>query len=144
MNGQNHMPHDHHHIFHCILPDQSYSQAVTSRSNMCNSLVISDINIRPPPPTNTNKPVIGMGQEKFEDNKMKNYGECKLKRASKIDEGEDDFEADFQAFSKKYDEEDESHYKFMALLPAKNGLTSVSTPTKGKVGLDFPMKGMIC
>lgn len=85
-----------------------------------------------------------MGQETFEDNKMKNYGERKLKRAHKIDEGEDDFEADFQAFSKKCDEEDESHYKFMALLPFKEGLTSVSTPTEGKVRLDFPMKGMIC
>ncbi|KAG0523845.1 hypothetical protein BDA96_07G158100 [Sorghum bicolor] len=81
-----------------------------------------------------------MGQETFEDNKMKNYGERKLKRAHKIDEGEDDFEADFQAFSKKCDEEDESHYKFMALLPFKEGLTSVSTPTEGKVRLDFPMK----
>lgn len=85
-----------------------------------------------------------MGQEKFQDHKMKNYGECQFKRARKIDEEEDDFEAEYQAFSKKYDEKDESHHKLMALLSFKNGHTKASTPTKEKVGLNFPMKGMIC
>lgn len=72
---------------------------------------------------------------------MENYGECELKRVRKIDEREDNFEADYQAFSKEYDEKDESHRKFMALFPFKDDLIDVSGPTKEKAGFNFPMKG---
>ncbi|CAL5005914.1 unnamed protein product [Urochloa decumbens] len=96
---------------------------------MCNGLVISDLNIRPPMPTITNNPVAEMGQEMIHEKKIRNFGICRAKRVWKIDEDEEDFEADFQTFLKKYNDEDN-------FVPLMDG----SGSKKEKVGLNFIKK----
>ncbi|OEL28756.1 hypothetical protein BAE44_0010225 [Dichanthelium oligosanthes] len=90
---------------------------------MCNGFIISDLNIKPPAARITNKRVVEMGQERIQEKKIKNYGECRVKRMWKIDEDDEDYEADFQAYLKKSNEED--------------NLVYISMSTKDKVGLNF-------
>ncbi|CAL4999146.1 unnamed protein product [Urochloa decumbens] len=92
-------------------------------------MVISDLNIRPPMPRITNKPVAEMGQEMIHEKKIRNFGICRAKRVWKIDEDEEDFEVDFQTFLKEYNEEDN-------FVPLMDGLRS----KKEKVGLNFVKK----
>ncbi|CAO2173010.1 unnamed protein product [Urochloa humidicola] len=98
---------------------------------MCNGLIISDLNIRPSMATITNKPVAEMGQERIHEKKIGNFGVCRANRLRKIeeDEGEEDFEADFQAFLKECNKED----NFVALMDG-------SGSKKEKDGLDFVNK----
>ncbi|XP_062191307.1 uncharacterized protein LOC133895143 [Phragmites australis] len=61
----------------------------------------------------------------------------------KLDDDDDDFEAEFQAFSKAFDEKDERHYEFMALCRFKDGLMDVSRPSKENTGVVFPNEDAI-
>lgn len=76
-----------------------------------------------------------MSREKIQEKKIENYGKFWAKRAWKIDEDGEDFEADFLEFLKEEDEEeDKRHYKSMALM-------GVSGPTREKSGINFQNKG---
>ncbi|PAN35283.2 hypothetical protein PAHAL_6G224100 [Panicum hallii] len=100
---------------------------------MCNGLVISDLNIQAPMARITNKTVVEMGQERIQEKKIENYDKYRAKRVWKIDEDEEDYEAEFQAFLKEDDEKDKGRYKFRALM-------DVLGPAKEKVGSDFLKK----
>jgi hypothetical protein len=82
----------------------------------------------------TNKTVVEMGQERIQEKKIENYDKYRAKRVWKIDEDEEDYEAEFQAFLKEDDEKDKGRYKFRALM-------DVLGPAKEKVGSDFLKKG---
>lgn len=66
--------------------------------------------------------------------------ECGLRKARKFYEDEEDFEADFQAFSKAFDKEDGNHYEFLALCGFKDGLLDVPTPAMENAGTVVPGK----
>nr|XP_034601307.1 uncharacterized protein LOC117861894 [Setaria viridis] len=77
-----------------------------------------------------------MAQERIQGKKIENCGKYRAKRVWKIDEDEEDYEADFQVFLKESNEEDKKHHKFIALM-------DVSGSRKEKVGLDFLKKDAI-
>ncbi|CAO2188437.1 unnamed protein product [Urochloa humidicola] len=101
---------------------------------MCNGLVIFDLNIRPPMATITNKLVVEMSQKRIHEKKVGNFGTCHAKRVRKIDEdeGEEDFEADFQAFLKECNKED----NFVEFMDG-------SRSKKEKVGLNLVNKDVM-
>ncbi|KAF8769427.1 hypothetical protein HU200_006456 [Digitaria exilis] len=75
-----------------------------------------------------------MSLEKLQEKKIENYGKFLAKRAWRIDEDDEDFEADFQEFIKEEDEEeDKRHYKSMALV-------GVLEPKRENSGVNFQKK----
>lgn len=113
---------------------------------MCRGLVISDLTTRPPLSVATSKYVMEKGQKKYQQRRTVTRSECGLRKAMKLDEDEEDFEADFQAFSKAFDEEDGNHYEFLALCVcgSKDGLLDVPTPAMENAGTAVPGKGQCC
>lgn len=110
-------------------------QAVKSQVHtMCNGFVISDLNIEPSMSTITSKLIAKMDQERIQGKKIENYGKYQAKRAWKMDEDEEDYEADFQVFLNESNEEDNKHHKFIELM-------DVSRLGKGKLGPNLLKKG---
>ncbi|RLN05438.1 hypothetical protein C2845_PM13G19060 [Panicum miliaceum] len=81
----------------------------------------------------TIKKVVEVGHERIQEKKIENYGKYRAKRVWKIDEDEEDYEADFQVFLKEDDEEDNGRYKYRMLM-------DVLRPTQEKVGSNFLKK----
>ncbi|TVU05664.1 hypothetical protein EJB05_48835, partial [Eragrostis curvula] len=77
-------------------------------------------------------PEFEMGMKKVRHEEIKNHGEWGRRRLGKPYKDRDDFEAQFQAFLKVYDEMDESHDEFMALSPWEDDLKGVLEASKEK------------
>lgn len=111
---------------------------------MCRGLVISNLATSPPLSVATSKYVLEKGQKKYQQRRTMTRSECGLRKARKFYEDEEDFEADFQAFSKAFDKEDGNHYEFLALCGFKDGLLDVPTPAMENAGTVVPGKGQCC
>ncbi|GJN16067.1 hypothetical protein PR202_gb03017 [Eleusine coracana subsp. coracana] len=75
------------------------------------------------------EPLVEIEKKRNPHNRIKNHGGWSQKRMRKPYEDEDDFEAEFQAFSKAFDEMDESHDEFMVLSCFKGSSNDESRPS---------------